>query len=77
MTTITLPPQLSERIALLAAQTGKTQEQVIAAAVAQFNPKERAIPELSPRDETMLRDIESKTNYTAAEFYQRWGVETP
>lgn len=33
MTTITLPPQLSERIALLAAQTGKTQEQVIAAAM--------------------------------------------
>ncbi|SSY70135.1 hypothetical protein [Alysiella crassa] len=77
MTTITLSPQLSERIAIFAAQTGKTQEQVIAAAVEQYMHQERAIPELSPRDEAMLRDIESKTDYTIAEFYQRWGIETP
>lgn len=77
MTTITLSPKLGERIALLAAQTGKTQEQVIAAAVEQYMHQERAIPELSLRDEAMLRDIESKTDYTIAEFYQRWGIETP
>ncbi|QMT31531.1 hypothetical protein [Alysiella filiformis] len=75
MTTITLPPQLSERIAFLAAQTGKTQEQVIAAAVAQFNPTERAIPELSPETIALMTEINTSPQFNDEAILQRYGMK--
>lgn len=75
MTTITLSPQLSERIAIFAAQTGKTQEQVIAAAVEQYMHQERAIPELSPETIALMTEINTSPKFSDEAILQRYGVK--